>query len=404
MANNKEKDLFAPPSKDELQMFAAPSQEEMDIFAPPTKEELKEPKVEEEISPLYAGALGAAQGATFGFADEAEAGVRTLGGLLGSYEEAAKTARERYAQAQEQQPTAFMAGDIGASLATIPLGGAAIKGVTTAAKFLPSIARGAQAASTATQAAGTATKARPLATAAGIGALERAGRSEQEGMGALEDAATGAGLGLAGGAAGRMLGKALAPKSKEALEKSAEQSEKVAQKLQELIEKSPQKAREFGLSDALMALVSPATLAKKGIEAATGKTATEMVGTGVKKGLEKRAQTLRHRAESPQALRQLLSKFPGSPESIAAASALGGVEDPEKVEQYKTENIQNTISNMSSNQLKQQASGLSEQYGKEGLTLATKLQEAADAQPLRKTQKLFNLMQNPEYRKMMRGE
>ena len=71
MANNK--DIFAPPSDEELDMFAPPSKKELDMFAPPTDGELveEEPSYELEEEPSQTEALlrGGVQGLTFDFAD-----------------------------------------------------------------------------------------------------------------------------------------------------------------------------------------------------------------------------------------------------------------------------------------------------------------------------------------------
>lgn len=65
--------------------------------------------------------LGAAQGLTFGFADEAEAGVRSLVSDEG-YGELLNKIRERYAKAEEDAPIAYGTGEIGSGIATAVLG------------------------------------------------------------------------------------------------------------------------------------------------------------------------------------------------------------------------------------------------------------------------------------------
>ena len=104
--NNK--DLFAPPSQDELQMFAAPTEEELGIAMP------------EEPGMLESGLAGAAQGVTFGFADEMEAAVKSaLSGQLTKteYEQQVADIRERYRKQEEANPMSFLAGNIGAGFA-----------------------------------------------------------------------------------------------------------------------------------------------------------------------------------------------------------------------------------------------------------------------------------------------
>ena len=151
-----EANLFAPPTEDELmvppteeelagsKLFAAPSQDE--LMAPPSKEELAiepTPTPQESVSTAEATLRGTAQGATFNFADELEAAVRSLGPDE-TYEDALKKVRGRYLAAKEQHPTATTVGELGglAGSSFIPvvgalqaerLGGAALLGAAQGA-------------------------------------------------------------------------------------------------------------------------------------------------------------------------------------------------------------------------------------------------------------------------------
>jgi len=82
---------------------------------------------------LGSAGMGAAQGLSFGFSDEIEAGARTLASKIGhwvdesnkeqDYDALVKEARQRYADAKDDNPNAFMAGDVGGSVAGAALTG-----------------------------------------------------------------------------------------------------------------------------------------------------------------------------------------------------------------------------------------------------------------------------------------
>jgi hypothetical protein len=133
-------DLFAPPSKDELQD---------DLFAPPSKDELT--YAADKIDPKPTGAesfmAAGAQGATLGHADE-------LAGLLGAawdkgeallglrgdidFADAYKTrrdvARGRDEQQKKANPGLYTAGEIGGGLLSAAATGGAANSVVNAAK------------------------------------------------------------------------------------------------------------------------------------------------------------------------------------------------------------------------------------------------------------------------------
>lgn len=191
-------------------------------FDPSAKfDELDEIPAEPKMGKAEAGLRGAEQGLTFGFADE-------LGGAIGAgiegvaekpmegeskmqqlqrlYDEYREFNRARYAEAEEAQPGAFMAGDVAGSLLT-PGGIAktAAKGVAKAgAKQL-----GKQA----------------VKTGALTGAAEAAGRSEEELL--SDEFARDVTLGGAGGALiGKAVSKIGGKLSKEAVEAGAEKAAK----------------------------------------------------------------------------------------------------------------------------------------------------------------------------------
>lgn len=177
MAQNS---LFAPPTEKEMQAITSPSASQEspqgDIFAPPSDHEIEAVKT---ISEGESAARGFAQGASLGFADEAVAGVEALwqkakgnptefGKLYAKFRD---ESRANFDKAEKANPGAFTAGEIGGGIATsvIPLGGAATLG-------------------------------RAAITGARFGALNSLGQSRADTAAELvEDAATGAALGAAGG-------------------------------------------------------------------------------------------------------------------------------------------------------------------------------------------------------------
>lgn len=152
---------------------------------------LREEKAD-TISPLGAGALGAAQGATFGFADEfggaAMAGYDYLFGGSEDFEYSKNRdeLRQQFETAEAQQPGAFLAGDIAGSL--LMPAGAARAGITAGRLGI----KGALSAS------GLA------------GGLAGAGASKAEDMAGLAaDIGIGTGFGLAAPVALRRAGQAI---------------------------------------------------------------------------------------------------------------------------------------------------------------------------------------------------
>lgn len=127
-------------------------------------------------SGIGSGLMGAAQGLTFGFGDEIAAGVQGLIPGGDDYETALRKRRRDFANAQADNPNAYVAGDVGGSVAgaLIP-GGAAVRG----AGLLSRVGRGA-------------------ALGGAGGALRGAGDgtdAESRASGALRGGATGAALG-----------------------------------------------------------------------------------------------------------------------------------------------------------------------------------------------------------------
>jgi hypothetical protein len=159
-------------------------------FGGPT-EQPQAPKTN-RTSALEAGLEGVAQGLTFGFADEIEAGgkavFRKLAGdesdLSALYDESVESARSRGAAAAEEHPLAYYGGEIGSSL-VVP-GALGRLGIRGAAHVGGSLARRATAGA---------------AEGAAYGGAYGAGKSE----GDLEDRAAGA---LGGAAVGGAFGAA----------------------------------------------------------------------------------------------------------------------------------------------------------------------------------------------------
>lgn len=147
------KDLFAPPSEDELKMFQAPTAEELVAMQP------------EETSSLEAAKTGAFSGLSMGFLDEL-AGVLEAGGqavgikglgapsvsdvglqtpkgfdtkaLLEAYQKARDVRREQEKKVAEEAPASYFAGQVAGGLATpVPGGGAMTlgKGIKLGAGF-----------------------------------------------------------------------------------------------------------------------------------------------------------------------------------------------------------------------------------------------------------------------------
>lgn len=167
--------------------------------------------------------LGAAQGASMGFADEAEAGVRSLIEDK-SYDQLLKDVRERYKKAEEEHDITSFLGNITGGVGSMLAGGAALKGAglvgKTAAGAIGAgeaagLAEGATAAipslETGAMAIAKPTFGQAVKVGAGTGALSGAGTSEaslkDDPSQLLKDTVSGAEVGgaLAGG--GHALGK-----------------------------------------------------------------------------------------------------------------------------------------------------------------------------------------------------
>lgn len=97
---------------------------------------INQPAVPEEPGMLKSAGLGAVQGASFGFADEAEAALRSAVQDQ-SYDELLNEVRQRYKAAEEANPMSYTAGDIAGSF-LVPAGGlgAAAKTASTGKKLL----------------------------------------------------------------------------------------------------------------------------------------------------------------------------------------------------------------------------------------------------------------------------
>lgn len=145
--------------------------------------------VEEAPGALESGLRGAAQGATLGFADELTgAGEAALDRLMGAhadivslYKQHRDESRAKYKAAQEANPTAYGAGELGGGLATALVPGLGAGGV---------LAQGAKMAA--------------LGAASGLGHSEA-----EDARGLIGDAAVSGLVGGAAGAGGALIGKGL---------------------------------------------------------------------------------------------------------------------------------------------------------------------------------------------------
>ena len=226
MADNKEKDIFAPPSQEELDMFAPPTESELGEM--PVREPASMPEEQApSISKARALLEGLGQGATLGFAEEItspaaaiaadpelakkallnreinkldpSAGILSGGvatqttqtpemekfqQLMQQYRD---VARAETMKAEQQQPEAFLAGAVGGGMASGALAPAA-----GAATTMGKIATGA-------------------GTGAGVGALTGAGMAEGDLRQRLEQAKE---MGIIGGGVGAAIpGAAVAAKT-----------------------------------------------------------------------------------------------------------------------------------------------------------------------------------------------
>lgn len=216
------KDLFAPPTKDELN----------DLFAPPSKEELagiQGKSVEPSSTDLEAALAGAAQGATFGFSDELGAGADVAGqvltgkqgltGLGAKWRELQKQREAANKALQEAHPMSYtggeLAGGLGGAILTPELGiGKALVGGAEALPLVGSAIKAGELTPAALKALGSQAPGlgariagKGIAGAiegAPIGALYGAGSSEADLSKPAElgsDIASGAGMGSLTGAA-----------------------------------------------------------------------------------------------------------------------------------------------------------------------------------------------------------
>lgn len=171
--------------------------------------------------------LGAAQGASMGFADEAEAGLRSIVEDE-SYEQLLKDIRDRYKKSEEAHDITSFLGNITGGIGSVLGGGAALKGLGLAGKAAAGAAGVGEVAGLAEGVAAAApsleTGAMAIAKSAptfgqavrvgmGTGAVSGAGTSEasltEDPKQLVKDIVTGAEVGgaLAGG--GHMLGKVI---------------------------------------------------------------------------------------------------------------------------------------------------------------------------------------------------
>jgi len=174
----------------------------------------KEQQVEEytpETSMIEAGFRGAAQGATFGMADEIAARAESL--LTGKpYEQALSESRAEYKAGESEYPITSAVGEVAGGIGqavglTALTGGAAAPAATTGA--VGRLAKLGQMAKNVLVPTTEASALKNIGTAAKtglvMGGLTGIGKSEKEGIEALKEAPYAA---LAGGVAGGVLGGA----------------------------------------------------------------------------------------------------------------------------------------------------------------------------------------------------
>lgn len=187
----------------------------------PYKDTKSVSKKADKLEALKAGLIGFKQGATFGFSDEIEgalsAGVKALNARLGNiygnltkeeqdyinstdfetlYKEERDKLREEIKKANEEHPIATAAGDI----VSFAVPGFAV------AKVAKRLASSIKAVAKIKAAAKAMPKTTAISAGAGIGALEGAGRSEEESLeGVAKDAAQWAAIGAAVPGAGALM-------------------------------------------------------------------------------------------------------------------------------------------------------------------------------------------------------
>ena len=131
-----------------------------------------------------AGLIGAAQGASFGFADEAEAGLKSALSE-DKYSDLIKDIRERNKALSEKYPVTSTAGELAGGVGSMLLGGELLAGAKGAKNVASGLSSAAKLSDT-------------LKTGAAVGALTGAGSSEAEDLtGLAKDTAVGAGEGAA---------------------------------------------------------------------------------------------------------------------------------------------------------------------------------------------------------------
>jgi hypothetical protein len=154
-----DKNLFAPPTKEELAKAKAQASEG-DMFAPPTKEEIANIRPRPKTSAGESALAGAAQFGSFGYVDEAVAGLGAAkdwaAGKLGlrgdigfkdAYQSYIKPTRAKFDAAQMDNPGAYLGGGLvgGAATSLIPGVGFA-KGASVLANVAKASALGGVAA------------------------------------------------------------------------------------------------------------------------------------------------------------------------------------------------------------------------------------------------------------------
>lgn len=173
-----------------------------------------QPSNQPKRSPLQSGLIGMAQGATFGFGDEAVARLESIRSGR-PYEEVLQESKAMFKGASEQNPVSYLAGEIGSGIA-LPIGQAA-----TGAKL-----------------------GRLAIAGAGTGALSGLGYSEGETAGEIaRDVGIGGALGGALPVVGRGIAKAtqsIKPMADEAIKKSLTGFTGKTERFLEEIEKNPQ--------------------------------------------------------------------------------------------------------------------------------------------------------------------
>jgi hypothetical protein len=208
-------ELDALENDPELQQYDALQNQQTPAIVPP-----------ENVDTSITEALtrGAAQGATFGFADELTAGAENLAGYLPfvpekSYDQALAESRAEYNLAEEQHPIATVIGDVAGGLGQAAALSMAAPGAGTAASaggIVSKLRNAAGLVKGAIMPAKEATALKNIAKAAKagavIGGVTGIGRSEEEGIYSLNQVVPGAISGaLIGGALsgiGQGIGKA----------------------------------------------------------------------------------------------------------------------------------------------------------------------------------------------------